>query len=372
MNCEEIQTGLSEYLDQSLDAISTKSIEVHLATCSRCRIEADSLAECIQQVIALPMIDPPLGFTQRVMIHIDEIESQPTIWQRLFLPLRVKIPLQATAVVLIGALAVILSQKESQLKKQDFSEPPASTMTPAAPSEKIREQRKDSAIVAERFVKNEKPAKPTAKPPADFAKKAIKEIQSDKAVAAPAVVQQTQPAAPTAAKLEGESRLEDKKEAPRRPPIPAQEISTSGDALRSRGDTFGLGAAAGTLRQPSLRSGAFLAERSLSPLSEPSADVEFVVRRRPRERRDQKETGGSDSAQSPVFKRAAPASQPSSIIEIRWFTVPVDRFEQFRKELTAEATIESERTPGVIENDLAQKIGRELLIKVNIVSPSDR
>ncbi len=371
MNCEEIQTGLSEYLDQSLDAISTKSIEVHLATCSRCRIEADSLAECIQQVMALPIIDPPLGFTQRVMTHIREIESQPTIWQRLFLPLRVKIPLQATAVVLIGALAVVLSQKESQLKKPDFSEPPASTITPAAPSEKIREQRKDSAIVAERFVKNENPAKPTAKPPADLAKQATEEVYPDKA-AAPAVVQQTQPAAPTAAKLAGESRLEDKKEAPRRPPVPAQEVSTSGEALRSRGDTFGLGAAAGALRQPSLRSGSFLAERSLSPLSEPSADVEFVVRRRPRERPDQKETGGSDSAQSPVFKRAAPASQPSSIIEIRWFTVPVDRFEQFRKELTAEATIESERTPGVIENDLAQKIGRELLIKVNIVSPSDR
>ena len=121
MNCDEIQTRLSEYMEKSLDAISMKGIEVHLASCSRCRVEADSLAECIHQVSGLPLVDLPLGFSQRVMAHVREIDEKPTLWKRLFFPLRVKIPLQATAVVLIGALAVVLSQKGEQLKRPPSS-----------------------------------------------------------------------------------------------------------------------------------------------------------------------------------------------------------------------------------------------------------
>src|SRR4029434_3750635 len=38
--------------------------------------------------------------------------NPPSIWERLFLPLRIKIPLEATAVVLIAVLAAYIYQKE--------------------------------------------------------------------------------------------------------------------------------------------------------------------------------------------------------------------------------------------------------------------
>jgi Putative zinc-finger/Predicted integral membrane protein (DUF2275) len=407
MNCDEIQTRLSEYMEKSLDAISMKGIEVHLASCSRCRVEADSLAECIHQVSGLPLVDLPLGFSQRVMAHVREIDEKPPLWERLFFPLRVKIPLQATAVVLIGALAVVLSQKEEQLKSPPSSELAAPTMTLSAPLEQKIEQQKESTIVVERSIRNEQPAKSTVKPFADFAKQGAEQLHANKAATAPATVEQTPPASPSAGKADGESRSEDKdkREAPRRPAIKAQEVSTSGEAARSRSDTFGLGAAAGALsgeaarsrsdtfdtfglgvpagalRQPSLRSAPFTTERFLSPLSERSADVEFVVRRRPAERRDEKDPASGEALRkhaeastttpTSTLQRAAPSTVPHSsfIREIRWFTVPVDRFDQFKKELAAEASIESERLLGVLENDLGQKTGRELLIKVTIVSP---
>jgi hypothetical protein len=370
MNCHEIQSRLSEYFDESLDAISMKGIQVHLASCSRCRVEADSLDECIHQVSELPRVDPPLGFTQRVMAQVREINETPTLWDRLFFPLRVKIPLQATAVVLIGALAVVLSQKEDQINRQESSARRAATIASPIPSEKHTEASKNLAIVPDRPLRTEKPAKSTAKPIADSAKQPNKPARVNKAAAASAAIEQAQPAAPTVARAEAESRLEDKNEMRRRPPIPAQEVSMSGEARSSRADTFGLGAAAGALRQPSLRPGAFLAERSLSPLSEPRADVEFVVRRRPREGADQKEALSSASDQ-PALKRSVQASPTSSIVEIRWFTVPVKSFGQFKNELAAEASIESERALAVTENDFAQT-GRELLIKVNIVSSAER
>jgi hypothetical protein len=375
MNCEEVQTRVSEYLERSLDAISMKSIEVHLSSCSRCRADANSLADCIQEVAGLPLVDPPLGFAQRVMAHVGEIEKKPTLWERLFLPTRVKIPLQATAVVLIGALAVVLSQKEEKLNKQDFSQPAAPAITSPAPSAQKIDQQKESTIVVERSVQEKKPA---TKPFADLAKQAPEQVHN-KAATAPAGAEQTQPAAapPPASVKESESRLEDKKETPRRRAIPAQEVSTAGETMRSHSDTFGFGLApgAGALSQPSLSAGPFLAERSLSPLSEPNADIEFVVRRRPAQPRDQKDEANFAAAgKTPESRRTNPplaAPRTSSIREIRWFTVAADRFEQFKKALEAEAIIESERTPGLIENDLAQKIARDLLIKVTI-SPSEQ
>jgi Putative zinc-finger len=377
MNCEEVQTRISEYLERSLDAISMKSIEVHLSSCSRCRVDADSLADCIQEIARLPTVDPPLGFAQSVMVHVREINEKPTLWERLFLPMRVKIPLPATAVVLIGALALVLSQKDEKLNMPDFSQPADTAVIAPAPSAQKIDQQKESTIVVERSVQDKKPAKST-KPFVDLAKQAPERLRTSKAAVAPAGVKQTQPAAapPPASAKETESRPEHKKEAPRRRPIPAQEVSTAGEAMRSRGDTvgFGLGGGTGALPLPSLHSAPLTAERSLSPLSEPNADIEFVVRRRPVQRRDENdEANFAATGRAAESRRTNPppaASRASSIREIRWFTIAADRFEQFKKALESEAIIESEKTPEVIESDFAQKIARELLIKVT-VSPSE-
>ena len=51
-----------------------------------------------------------LGFTNRVMARVRETANPPSLWERLFLPLRIKIPLQATAVVLIRARRIHLPE----------------------------------------------------------------------------------------------------------------------------------------------------------------------------------------------------------------------------------------------------------------------
>jgi hypothetical protein len=56
---------------------------------------------------------------------------------------------------------------------------------------------------------------------------------------------------------------------------------------------------------------------------------------------------------------------------MRWFAVPADRYEQFRKELAAEAHIDSERSVAGMENEFPSKSSRELLIKI-IILPSER
>ena len=149
MNCEEVQKYLSDFLDKNLDVEHGAAIRDHLAICSLCSEEMASLAECQRLVSGLPVVEPPVGFTNRVMAEVRETANPPRLWERLFLPLRIKIPLQATAVVLIAVLAAYIYQKEplqresvvavqpeSSSKKQEETHnlAPSVAQAPTAPS----------------------------------------------------------------------------------------------------------------------------------------------------------------------------------------------------------------------------------------------
>lgn len=368
MNCQEVQTEISEYLENSLDAVRIKSIEAHLLSCPHCRAEADELTDCIQQIAQLPIVEPPAGFAQRVMAHVRENEIKPSLWQRLLAPLRLTPPIQATAVLFVAVLAVFLYQKESRIKDN----PSAQLTTPTAPTASSLDHR--SAADARR----------SAEPPLPAAKEAKRENSKVEVSQEPAVIARRKiapqfpslkdqaPAAPqpTEAQIPG---AEVTNIMPRRAPIQAQEVATGRENLRPGGEAFGIGA---TL-PPAL----FAQERALSPITEPSADMEFIVRPRQsqRERKDSADTARrraeSDAATAgAIAKRATSPSalQESSVSETRWFAVPADRYEQFRKELDTEASIESEKSIGPMEKDFGLKSGRELLIKVIILSPTDR
>lgn len=121
MNCEQIQARLSEYLEKSLEHEIHGAVESHLSSCSRCQGEAESLAEGIRSVADLPSVEPPLGFSQKVMAHVREEAERPRFWHRLFMPIGVKIPIHATALLLVGGFAVYIYQTsqppEMQLAK---------------------------------------------------------------------------------------------------------------------------------------------------------------------------------------------------------------------------------------------------------------
>ena len=381
MNCQEVQLQLSGYLEKSLNAIPMKSIETHLSSCPFCRAEVHGLSDCIRQVAELPMVELPLGFTQRVMAHAREIEIEPTGWQRLLAAFKLTMPIQGAAVLLIGVLAVLLYQKDPRAKNVAFTEMTAETASaPALPSA-IEERtnlpvENGPAIAPEpsRFRdtkhRNAVPVGPASQ----------SNVQSSPQTANTAIKDApTAPESPAVAKAEKapEKPLEGRLAAPRRPAIQAQEVSTASDTRRPSGDALGIGAAIGALSRTPFRGAPYTAEKSLSPLSEPSPDFEFVVRRRARERLEQKEGISSDAAR----KRAeadVPASASlareqttpaSSVVEIRWFTVAPEHYEYFRKDLAAEANIESEKSTAAKEKDSAVKAPRELMIKVTILQP---
>jgi hypothetical protein len=362
MNCEEVNSHLLEYLDKTLDTATMTRVATHVISCANCAVEAGELTDCIEQVSTLPMVDPPIGFAQRVMAHVRELEEKPTIWQRLFLPWSTRMPLQATALVVVGVIGIFLYQKDDQLKQSDSKNTLSDSVEPAKAESEAKPAVTFQSDQKEKFVANA---------PVEQAKR--------NAPAAPSVALPSSNRI-AAAKSEVEARLEEIPVA-KRPPIQAQEVSNSREPGRFSGDATGFAPpmSLGGLRQAAPRSAP--STPSLSPLGERSADIEFVVRRRPPQRRDQLESPSTDSLGKSTEADAAPslagrvgaaasaAPKIESIGEIRFYNVAPEHYEFFKKELANESIIESESKPVAKEKEVLLA-DRQLLIKVTILPPA--
>jgi putative zinc finger protein len=381
MNCEEVANHFSDYLDKSLDTATMTRVATHIIACPLCRAESNDLADCIEQVANLPALDPPIGFAQRVMAHVREVEEEkPSVWNWLFQSLGQRVPLQAAAVVMVSVLAVFLYQKEEPLKQNTAMNLASQSAPPAATAQKEQAPTSESLTPLPANPPAEKKLQTTVQAPTDVAEPLADASPRERLANLPAPIQQ--PQAPAPFKAEVEPRLEERKEAPRRPPIRALEVATGREAGPMSGGAFGFGIGLpfGDLRQLAPRQ-APMALESFLPIGDRTADFEYVVRRRPAQRRDQVESASVDSARqsaeadsvpgvaarrSPPPAAAAPKIE--SFAEIRFYNVAPEHFEIFKKELAAEANIESEskiyaKDKNTIPND------RPLLIKVTILLP---
>lgn len=379
MNCEEVSKHLTEYLDKTLDTAMTTRVATHVISCALCRAESSELADCVRQVAALPAIDPPLGFAQRVMAHIQDSEPQASVWQRLIAPLFSRVPIRLAATAVVAIIAVTLYQTEQPLKQNnDVNVVLRSDAQPAPTHEK--ELAPTNTTVARARKTPELSGYTAAQPKATQA--ALAEPALRDAAVAPIPSQPVQPAAPAPLRAEAASAVEEKTEAPRRPPLRVQEVTTARDSLPMLGDSRGFGApvgAVGVMRQAAPRPAPLALERSI-PLGDRVADFEFVVRRRSPQRRDiiehlgsadalQKSTEAENSS-SGAARPASGRAKIESIAEMRFYNVTPEHFEIFKKELATEANIESEPKSWAKEIDAAKQADRHLLIKVTIL-PAD-
>ena len=366
MNCDEIQAQLSEYLDRSLGAAPMALVEEHLAACPPCREETELLSETIGQVAALPSVEPPLGFTQRVMAHVREIKPQPGLWQRLFLPLRQKLPVQATALVMFGILGAYILQKEETHKQLTAIQPPQVTdgikqesapapqafpVPPTTSTSKTNASAKRSADES-----TEQPASSHAPQPDSVARRERAQIAGSPA---PKSTDSLRSATPVAAPDPGD----------RAAPM------ISGTAVANHVSSQA-GGGSGTL--------AFPFESGSAPSAiVPFADYELVVRRHglpPAESRDDvtgavRKTEMSQAAERPSTPRAIDRlmaaipdhARPQTI----WVTVPKNLYEQFKKELHALGTIESETEVPLLRDQTAAQTDGQIRVKLTAMPGAD-
>ncbi len=115
MNCDWVQERLSEYLEGLLDPGDYLAVQDHLSRCAHCHADVEALARTIRAVTNLPPLEPPPGFSRRVMVHVREKAERPSIWGRLFLPVRIKVPIHVVTLLIVSGLVLYLYQANQPL-----------------------------------------------------------------------------------------------------------------------------------------------------------------------------------------------------------------------------------------------------------------
>jgi hypothetical protein len=117
MDCSEIRTLLSEYLDDALDENAKARVDEHLRTCPACQKELDSLKAFVKGIGSLESVKAPADFLDQLHKRLERRSRISEVWERLFYPLRVKIPLQlAGAAVMAIIIFSILPLQQPSLK----------------------------------------------------------------------------------------------------------------------------------------------------------------------------------------------------------------------------------------------------------------
>lgn len=145
MRCEEIQERLSAYLDAEVESAEWLAIENHLESCERCRREMELLHQTISPLHALEEVPVSANFRAKVQ-RVIEARSFPW-WRRLarqlFVPIHIKLPLEAMTIVLVTLGAVYLYRSTPELAKTPQPQAPPMAeqarrgiVAPSAPGEK--------------------------------------------------------------------------------------------------------------------------------------------------------------------------------------------------------------------------------------------
>lgn len=111
MDHNDIRHTLSEYLDNNITPQERAKIEEHLKTCQECASALSELQKTVEHIKTVEELAPPAWMTQKIMAKVRaEAETKKSLFEKLFLPLSIKLPLQAVAVVFLAVTAFYMYQ----------------------------------------------------------------------------------------------------------------------------------------------------------------------------------------------------------------------------------------------------------------------
>ena len=132
---EELRSMLPAMAGGDLSKTELALLEQHLAGCRDCRTELAQLQLVVQTVRETPDLEPPPWLATRIMARVqEETDAVRKSWfARLFLPLQIKLPLEALALVMICATTWYVMQ-DVERSQQRPQVPPAAEAPAAAPA----------------------------------------------------------------------------------------------------------------------------------------------------------------------------------------------------------------------------------------------
>ena len=151
MDCAAIQKLLSEYIDGTLDAKSIQMVERHVSVCKDCKETLASLSALVEELNTLEQVKPPADFLEKIHQRMEPRFDLNRILRKLFVPFKIKIPLQWAAAVAASILVVLVLnlQKSEYQRIQPLK---------AAKSERLAEKPKSDYLTPGLKTKTKPPA----------------------------------------------------------------------------------------------------------------------------------------------------------------------------------------------------------------------
>ncbi len=138
MNCQDIRELSSDYLDRRLAPHELPAFENHLGACPDCRREIEALRTTISLIGSLDPVETSADFLAQVHRKIDKKSLAIRVRGWLLDPIKIKVPLEITALVLVSILASHLYYRTPESARESrLSIPPES---PQAGQEKAVEK----------------------------------------------------------------------------------------------------------------------------------------------------------------------------------------------------------------------------------------
>lgn len=139
MNCPEARDLFSARADDHLTPQEGVALEAHFQACVACRHEWERFERTVGLLRAVEEARAPAGFAQRVIGAASRESRRRPILRRLFLPLHVKLPLEAAAVVVVSTVVILLFRQTPELQRAPEVVAPPPVAAPAAPTPKPAE-----------------------------------------------------------------------------------------------------------------------------------------------------------------------------------------------------------------------------------------
>lgn len=115
MECTKLKELLSEYIDGTLDEQMKAVVEGHLMRCKACSEELASLSVYRKELGSLKSVKAPEGFLEKVHQRLERRFEFEKIMRALFVPVKIKVPLEALAVA-ASVLLIISIYKGTGLR----------------------------------------------------------------------------------------------------------------------------------------------------------------------------------------------------------------------------------------------------------------
>jgi hypothetical protein len=109
MEHADVQPKLSDYLDHAVGLEEKAAIEGHLAACPDCSKALAELVATRRHVQSLAEVDPPPWLTGKIMARVrEQVGQKRGLFQRLFYPLRIKLPMEALGLIFLTVTAYFI------------------------------------------------------------------------------------------------------------------------------------------------------------------------------------------------------------------------------------------------------------------------